>query len=286
MLDGPSVYRRQLGSWLQSLREQAGKTQSQIAAQRRWDTSKVSRIETGRVRVHPSDLMILFEVYGVTDEVTRQEMLRLAERSRADPGGFVAANAVRLRPGGFLNFERDATAITVWEPNLVPGLLQTRRYASALYRVGMPQASEQDQEARVKIRLDRQRLLDDGCQPSLTVVVDESVLHRQIGGREVHLEQLEQMGIRAQQSHVNFHVMPYVASANPLPHGPATLLEFESAPDLNLVYLEGVAGDYYATKPKDYSLYRELIDQVVALALPTTESIALLSRIRSSLTPS
>ena len=97
----------------------------------------------------------------------------------------MARRAFGKFPGWFerdwLPVEREAVSLRWWEPMLIPGLLQTERYARALFEAWQPGCSQEDLEALVAGRLDRQRILDRDMPPDLRVVLDEQVLHRAIG---------------------------------------------------------------------------------------------------------
>ena len=76
----------------------------------------------------------------------------------------------------WVDAEQQATALRTWQPILVPGLLQTRDYARALYQAWQPAASSDDLDALVGARIELQAILDRAVPPELL-----AVLHRQVG---------------------------------------------------------------------------------------------------------
>lgn len=80
----------------------------------------------------------------------------------------------------WLSIEQQADTIRWYEPDLVPGLLQIRSYATALIT----------REAAVVARLERQQILDREMRPEVVVIIGEHVLHRRVGDPAVMYEQL------------------------------------------------------------------------------------------------
>ena len=120
----PNVRRRRLAAELRRLRERAGFIGEEVARRLEWSTSKISRLERGQSGVKRTDLRRLLELYRV-DPRRREELLALAEESQ--PSSRLKAISARL-PGvhaEFLNVEAEAESVWNWEPQIVPGLLQT-----------------------------------------------------------------------------------------------------------------------------------------------------------------
>ena len=127
----PNVRRRRLAAELRRLRERAGFIGEEVARLLGWSTSKISRLERAQTAIKRADLRRLLELYRV-DAARREELLALAEESQ--PSGRLKAISARL-PGvqaEFLNVEAEAESVWNWEPQIVPGLLQTEDYARAV----------------------------------------------------------------------------------------------------------------------------------------------------------
>ncbi|MGN9755777.1 helix-turn-helix domain-containing protein [Streptomyces sp. SD31] len=128
----------------------------------------------------------------------------------------------------FADMEAKATYISTYQSQLVYGLLQTKAYAAALLCVDHPDKVEE----MVAARMDRQRILEREQPPALWVILDESVLYRMVGDRDVMREQLAHLlSFRNNQS-VHIQVLPYSVGAHTGMMGSFTLLRFDEHPDL------------------------------------------------------
>jgi len=108
------------------------------------------------------------------------------------------------------------------------------------------------------------------------VIVDESVLHRTIGGENVMREQLRHLIDTAQLPNVTVQILPYTAGEHTFLGGPAALLEFHETTHLDVVYLEGLAGDYYEEQPHEVARYREEFDRLSVRALDHRMSLKMI----------
>ncbi|MFF0413564.1 Scr1 family TA system antitoxin-like transcriptional regulator [Kitasatospora sp. NPDC004745] len=111
----------------------------------------------------------------------------------------------------YVNYESRAEQIRVFEINVIPGILQTRAYATAV-EVGYARqgnATQEKAEERVEFRLARQQVLDRDPPPVLHAVLDESCLKRLIGGRDVMVEQLLHLERLADRSNIVIQVAPH-----------------------------------------------------------------------------
>src|SRR5262245_57685901 len=147
--ESPTLRRRRLGAELKRCREQAGLTQEAVSRHFEWNTAKLTRIETARVAVTARDVRDLLTLYGQHDNAFREAMVELARLSK-ERSWWTDYKDV-LRPGNFVGLEAGAAAMRVFEPVVVPGLLQTEAYIRALMRSGSdaPQAVS---DRRVQLR--------------------------------------------------------------------------------------------------------------------------------------
>jgi len=272
--EGPTLRRRRLGSELKRCREAAGMTQETVSRKFEWHAAKVTRIETARVAVTPRDVKDLLSLYGVQDDEYREALVELARQSRERTWWTDYRDL--MRPGSFVGLEAGASAMRTWEPILVPGLLQTEDYIRALIRSGRPADPERDIDRRISLRMTRQGRLT-GVQPlEFSAIIDESVLHRVIGGREVMSSQLKRLIDVIQLPNVTLQILPLDAGAHPFLGGPAALLEFRETTHLDVVYVEGLAGDYYEEQPSEVARYRHDFERLSARALDNRMSITLI----------
>src|SRR5690606_27669860 len=198
----PTAGRRRLRNALRRARDAAGLTQEQVAEAMDWSLSKVIRIETGGVGVSTSDLRQLLLLYQIDDPAQVAELVELARVGRQRPWWTRYKDTV---PGSYLSYiglEDESSALRCVNPAGLPGLLQTPDFARALVdatwltrldagKVRAAPPTPQEMAERVEVRIIRQQnILRREHPPQITVVLDEAVLWRQIGGPEVLAQQL------------------------------------------------------------------------------------------------
>src|SRR6267154_1607189 len=230
---GPTVQRLVLGNQLHRLRESRGITAEQAAESIRGSHSKISRMEHGRVGFKERDVGDLLTLYGVTDSEERAALLNLAREANT-PGWWHAYSDVLpnwLEP--YEGLEAAASVIRTYQIQFVPGLLQTEGYARALIRQGAA-GSEDEIARRSELRASRQEILRRPDAPQLWAVVDEGVLRRLVGSREIVREQLRFLIEVADHPAVTLQILPFTAYAPPSARGPFTILLF-AEPDLSEV---------------------------------------------------
>ncbi|MCK2213637.1 helix-turn-helix transcriptional regulator [Actinomadura sp. ATCC 31491] len=106
--------------------------------------------------------------------------------------------------------EKLAHTIRTSEPMLIPGLLQTERYASHTF-LGEPGASVEEIETAVGFRLRRQRIFARARPPVYSALIDESVLRRPVGGGAVMREQLQKLTDVLNPPYVTVRIIPLSA---------------------------------------------------------------------------
>jgi transcriptional regulator with XRE-family HTH domain len=269
--EGPTLRRRRLGAELKKCRERAGLTQEAVSRHFEWHAAKVTRIETARVAVTPRDVKDLLALYGVFDDEYRDALMTLARLSKQRTWWTDYRDI--MRPGNFVGMEAEASSTRVWEPIILPGLLQTEGYMRALMGPGRPSDTPESIDRRVTLRLTRQARLT-GDQPlHLFAIVDESVLRRVVGGTEVMRDQLHRLIQTAELPNISVRILPYTAGEHSFMGGSVALLEFPEIAHMDVVYLEGLAGDYYEEQPSEVARYREDFERLSAKALDEHSSI-------------
>jgi transcriptional regulator with XRE-family HTH domain len=273
--EGPTLRRRRLGAELKRCREAAGLTQENVSRHFEWHAAKVTRIETARVTVTARDVRDLLTLYGVTETDYREALIELARQSKERTWWTDYRDV--MRPGSYVGLEDGATAMRSWEPIVLPGLLQTRSYMEALIRTGRPSDPPQDISRRIDLRLQRQVRRLKGDRPlQMSAVIDESVVRRVIGGPDVMGDQLRRLIDTAQLPNVTLQILPFDAGEHPFLGGSAALLEFPETTHLDVVYLEGLAGDYYEEQPSEVARYREEFQRLSTKALDPRMTIKMI----------
>lgn len=270
---GPTVRRRRLASELRRLRERAELTIDEVGEKLECSASKISRIETGHVGVTPRDARDMLELYGVRGD--EQEALVQLAREARKRGWWHAYNEVFT--GAFVGLEADASSLRAFQALLVPGLLQTERYAKAVIHAMRPDAADAEIERRVAARMTRQRLLLDPHPPEYWAVVDEAVLRRVVGGGDVMSEQLRRLAEVAQLPHVTVQVVPFGAGAHPGMEGPFLILGFPEQADPDVVYVDSTSSGVYLEMEPDVRRYALMFDHLRAAALGPDDSVNVIS---------
>jgi transcriptional regulator with XRE-family HTH domain len=279
---GPTVLRILLGAQLRRLREASDMTQLAAADVIRGSEAKMSRLESGRVAFRRRDVADLLTAYGVTEEPARDVLLRLAVQAN-EPGWWHRFNDTM--PDWFSTYvglEQAATIIRSYEAQYVPGLLQTEAYAFAVIDLG--QAVRVDEVMRrVRLRLQRQQLLYLQYPPDYWALIDEAVLRRNLGGRQVMRDQLAHILEASKRPNITVQVVPFERSDAAAVGGPFTLLRF-AEPDLpDIVYLEQLNSALYLNRDVDVETYLKTVDRLAAGALTPGRSTELIASVRDAL---
>ncbi|MDQ3764510.1 MAG: helix-turn-helix domain-containing protein [Actinomycetota bacterium] len=273
---GPTVLRIALGTQLRRLREASGITAEAAGYAIRASHAKISRMELGRVGFKERDVADLLTLYGITDEQERGTFLALARRANV-PGWWHQYSDIL--PSWFemyLGLEQASSVIRTYQPQLVPGLLQTEEGARAIIRLGNPSVSDDDIERRLALRMKRQEFLTQPGAPSLWAVIDEAALWR-LDGRSAMRAQIQHLIEIAQLPNVTLQVMPFYSGAHAAVGGPFTILRF-SEPDLpDIVYLEQLTSALYLDKSQDVQYYQVVMDRLCVQAKPPAETIRFLN---------
>jgi hypothetical protein len=273
---GPTALRIVLGNQLRQLREASGVTAGAAGQAIRASHAKISRMELGRVGFKERDVADLLTLYGITDEQERGAFLALARRSNV-PGWW--HHYSDILPSWFevyLGLEQASSVIRTYEPQLVPGLLQTQDGARAVILLGDSQASAEDIERRVALRMKRQKVLTQPGGPNFWAVIDEAALWR-LDGRSAMQEQIRHLMEMAELPNITLQVIPLYSGAHAAVGGPFTILRF-SEPDLpDIVYLEQLTSALYLDKIQEVQHYQMVMDRLCVQSKPPAETIRFLS---------
>ncbi|MFR9797823.1 helix-turn-helix domain-containing protein [Streptomyces sp. MS06] len=279
MQDGPAVRRRKLGAELRSLRTGAGFTSGEAARLVGWHQSKVSRIETGTSGAKPADVRLLLDAYGVEDTGIRELLLVLAGSRNTVRDHWWHAYRGVLPPTyrDFISLESQASAMRTLETSVVPGLLQTPEYARAVTRAAVDEVDDDRLDALVEVRLARQDVLRSDPPLRLSAVLDEAVLHREVGGPEVMARQRARLAEAAGLPQVLLQVLPFSAGAHIGITGPFVIFSFSSTSDLDVVVIDHLTSSLHLERKEDLRAYSEAFDSLRAHALSPEDSLELIA---------
>jgi transcriptional regulator with XRE-family HTH domain len=270
----PAVRRRELGALLRALRTEKGLTVEQVAEQLLCSPSKVSRMETGQGAATLRDIRDLSNLYGVTDESSREHLMRLALEGKQQ-GWWQAYD---LPYEKYVGLEEEAVSIHGYQSSVVPGLLQTTDYARALHEAAEPKLSPEIIERRVEVRLIRQQLLARERPPRFVEVIDEAALHRVVGGVAVMRRQLERLMEACRLPYVTIQVVPFSVGAHPALESNFKILELP-APSPDVVYVEGLVGSFYLERAEELDSFNRVFEKLQAMALDPDKSVELITDI-------
>jgi transcriptional regulator with XRE-family HTH domain len=266
----PTVRRRRLGQELRRLRELKGMTAEEVAERLLVSQSKISRLENGRRSISQRDVRDLCGVYEVEDHRIVDSLMQMAKDSRQQ-GWWHSFGDIPYSV--YIGLETDAASLRVYDPQVVPGLLQTKQYAEALIAGALPETPPAEVEKRVQVRMRRQERISTEENPlRLWTVLDEAALRRVVGNRSLMRDQLEQLVEQSQLPHVTVQVIPFDMGAHPGLNGQYAILEFPDAADSSVVYIEGVTSDLYLEKANDVQKYSVMYEHLRAQALNVDQS--------------
>jgi transcriptional regulator with XRE-family HTH domain len=283
MTTGPTVRRRRLGTELRNLRESNGYKLEEVAAQLGVAPSTLSRIETGKAPTKSAYLNQLLEMYGVVDAGQRQVLVDMAREGHRK-GWWAAYDDVL--PSGFdiyVGLEAETAAVRSYEISVVPGLLQTPDYARAVLREMFPRHGAGQIDRLVDLRMERQRRLDDDPPLEVWAILDEAVVRRPVGGKQVMRDQLDRLLDLALRASITLQVLPFDCGAHAGHGGPFSILEFPNRSDGEVAYVESVAGILYLEKEREVRTRVEAFDRLRAAALAPAASVELIARVAQEL---
>jgi transcriptional regulator with XRE-family HTH domain len=274
---------RRLATELRRLREATGLNGEEVADRLGWSGSKVSRIELHRTGIKQADLRKLLDLYEV-GETRREELFALARESRSSDKTWLEKATANFSAeyAAYLHAEAEAESVWNWEPQVVPGLLQTPEYARAVMHgwQSMFAVPPGDVERRVQTRVMRQQLLIKDSPLELSVVIDESVLRRRFGGKTVMRQQMERLVEVSELANVGLRVLP-LEGDHPIGTGTFYYLKFPQVHDVSMpdiVAIEHMMGNYYLEDEEDTYKFLVTFRHLVTNSLDPDQSRKLITR--------
>jgi transcriptional regulator with XRE-family HTH domain len=275
----PAALRRRLMRELRRYRSEAGKTQKDVAEAMDWSPSKVIRIESGAVAVSTNDLRVLLPHYGVTEQGVVEELIQLAKDSKRSTTWNEYRDVISQQAATYFGYEASASIIRQYEPQVVPGLLQTEEYARTLLSdmLGFP---KEKVERQWQIRQERQEILDRDELPEMFFILDEAVLRREFGGAKTMARQWERLEELARHPRISIQVISFARGAYPGLAGPFILLEFTD--DDTVLYLESRIESVTRDDPEEIGRYLDIFQGMEhAVASKPGELPAIIKKIKA-----
>ncbi|MFG2873077.1 Scr1 family TA system antitoxin-like transcriptional regulator [Streptomyces sp. NPDC048338] len=259
---------KSFGEVVKTLRKRARLTQEEFAPRVRYSVPTVASIEQGR-RFPPADF-----VERAEDVLDGLGVLRAASKHLSRQPGL--ASWFRQ----WAKLETEALNLYTYECRLVPGLLQTEAYARELFNEQRPPLGDDQIEAQLAARLERQRLLTDRPNTAYSFIVEQHVLERPTGGVQAMREQVAHLIDLGERRNLEVQIMPRTRGHHAGLGGPMRLLETPG--NQWFAYCEGQESGQFIRDPKVVSILQMRYARMRSQALTLEDSLSLLRRMRGA----
>jgi transcriptional regulator with XRE-family HTH domain len=257
------------GAVLKALRDRAGLTQEEFSPRVRYSTHYVASIEQGR-RFPPMDLIDRGE-----EALDAGGVLRAASRHLTRRVGL--ASWFRQ----WAAIEEDAVSLYAYECRVIPGMLQPEAYIRAIFTSSLPPLTEEQIEQQVVARLERQRLLIERPNTAFSFIIEEALLRRRTGGKEVTRILIDHLLEQERFNNVEIQIMPMERYDHAGLDGPMYLAE---TPDHQWIgYSEGQKHSSPISAPKAVSALLQRYGKMRSQALGREATVSLLEQMRGAL---
>ncbi|MFB7717434.1 helix-turn-helix domain-containing protein [Nocardia sp. NPDC056100] len=282
---GSTLPRRQLGRYLREGRMQCNMTIAEAASMMEWSESKLQRLETGNAeKIRVLDIRELCRIYDFDDEFS-SAVMGLAQQASVKSWWHEYDDLIPEGFNVYVGLEASARSLVSYQPDLIPGLLQTTDYARVLISDYWPDAEGGDIDRRVQLKMRRQSLLTRKRNAaSFTVIVHETALRRVVGSPRIMSAQLRRVADMSTLPTIAVRVLPFSAGV-PIGHtvGPFVILDFgrdtvNRPVEPTVVYLENFLGDLYLEKQAAVEKYRQAYQALQYSALDEASSRDLLRK--------
>ncbi|MEU6082201.1 helix-turn-helix transcriptional regulator [Streptomyces sp. NPDC047108] len=263
----PPMAWRYCGNQLKLWRTRAGVTREQLGQEAGYGCETIKSMEQGRRK--PT-----LRVLEIADEMCGAQGLLTAAQDYLKPEKFPSYSQ------DYMRYEAEAIALSWYESQLVPGLLQTEAYARALMNGHCPPLDDETVEERVAARLGRQSMLEKQVK-GFNFVIEETALRRRITDADAHTRQLHHLLDVSRQRNVTVQVMPTGQGYHPGLMGPFVVLE--TSEHEHLAYEEGQTMGLLYSVPEKVSLIRQRHDMILRRALGPEESVRLIGMLAEEL---
>jgi transcriptional regulator with XRE-family HTH domain len=279
----PTLRGRRLGSALRRLREDAGLSSSDVAHRLGWSASKISRVEHASIVVRPGDVRELLAVYNVAGPQA-EALVALAREARQRGWWRQYSEVVPAWFETYLDLETEASRICVFELGVVPDLLQTGDYTTAVLDANPQPRTPDEQATVVSLWHTRQSRLTEDIAIELDAIIAEGALRQCVGGLAVMRAQLDHLADVAALPNVVIRVLPFGIGAHPaLSSGAFNVLEFSDPEDPHLVYTTQLTSGIYLETLREVGTYRLAYEQLRAAALGPEDSAEFIGQLASEL---
>lgn len=276
-----TVPRRSLGIGLRAAREKAGVKVKEAAELLGVSEQTVWRIEQGTTSTKPPYVLALCDAYGVVDGM-REVFVGLARETRARGWWHAYGDVLPTWFEAYFGLEQAANRIRIFDPAMIPGLLQCREYSGAFIKVERPDLSSDEIEKLIHLKQSRQELLTRAfpAPPMVDAIISEAVFMAEPEPEEVMRRQVWHLLKATELPNVSIRILdrrvgPHRASVA----GAFTILDFpeqngNTAPPT--VYSENLTGALYLDKAAEIEAYSGAWATILDAALDENDTIELL----------
>ncbi|RKN09088.1 helix-turn-helix domain-containing protein [Streptomyces radicis] len=274
----PNLMRSRLGLTLRKLR--GGRTLQEAAELVGGSVSAVSRVELGKQSLSESQLDAYLRVYQVPEArvAAVKRLWELAASGRRTDLLNQYSETIDDLFAGYLELEEVADHADIYTTQVIPGLLQTEEYATALVSSGIMWKSERQVRQFVELRMARKEVLRRRIPLSVSCVIEEAALLRPIGDREVLRRQLRAIRNTVDElPQMHVLVLPTAVGGHCGVEGPFTVFRFESGDPV--VVVESLTRVAYLEQGNDLDQYELAVQQLRGAALDAAESREFIDRL-------
>ncbi len=271
----PRLAKRRLAYGLAEIREELGWSQAQAAKAVGCGTSRIANVEIRRNLPSEDLLADMLRVYGRSSELDDFLALRETARQRDPQWRSIDPTSFMIGFDEFVSLESAAEQIEGYEHRLVPGILQTRDYASR----GMTSSrhSVADLNRKLDIRARRQEALTrEKCPVHLWMVIEEQALDRPVGASDVMRAQFEHLLTLGELNNVQLQVAPTAIGPHRGMTSAFVILRFRSPRDPGLAAVETRVKTVFFEEPDEITQFGHEMDHLRTLALSQEESTKLI----------
>jgi transcriptional regulator with XRE-family HTH domain len=273
---------RRLGAQLRKIREDRGLTLDEAANRLKLSKSALNRMENAQVVVRRHETEYLLIKYGVADADLRDALLGLASAGRSKEwvkrhGALSPDSPVK----DLVQLEQDSSAIRIFQPFGVPGILQTPDYARAVIG-SRPPRPNRDVDRAVAFRMARKEVLSRPVPARLDVVIGEAALRQRMGGAGVLRDQLRYLLEASSPANVGIRVLPYEVAKHPGFDGAFTMLDVETGA-FTVVVIDSMMRSIYSEDDANVERYSLVFTELCAAALPEADSREMIEQVMSEL---
>ncbi|OLF12239.1 hypothetical protein BLA60_09625 [Actinophytocola xinjiangensis] len=262
---------RDLGRLLRETRKKSGLSSERLAKKMGWPLTTISRMENGG-RVSSTTDVIQFAVScGLKAGAELDRLIEFTRMAELDRGYYLSDARIGGSLQSLILYESSAESSTIYEPQVIHGLLQTPAYARALIAALNANISEDRVSAAILTRMQRRRILSVPDSARFTFYFHENALRLQVGTDKIMHEQLLHIVLTAALDRVTVRIVPSSTGERCAFGGPFQLMEFDR--HRPIVYLDNFrVGGLILDDSDHVCSYGELVPTLDDLALDEGQS--------------